>query len=212
VHAFQGKGRLTLIAPGRSYSGTGRLKGRLPSSLRVDVLDLFGRSLLNFASDGHRVEVLFPREGKMFYGPATPGNLAAFVPPGVTLPQALQILTGDLPLSTGEPTEWRLDGERNAYLMAWMNPGGSLQERLWVDAQSLYPVAEEWYGNTGRKVFTAHLSDFAKDRPQQISFKTANPETELRLAFSDMELNPPLNPDDLRVPELPGIEKIPFKP
>jgi hypothetical protein len=210
--SFQTRGRLTLIAPGRSYSGTGRLKGRLPSTLRVDVLDLFGRSLLNFASDGQRVEVLFPREGKMFYGPATPGNLAAFVPPGVTLPQALKVLTADLPLSAGEPAEWRLDPERHAYLMVWRNPDGSLRERLWVDEQSLYPVHEQWYGGDGKLAFAAELSDFAKDRPQQIKFKTTAPETELRLAFQDIELNPPLTPGDLKVPELPGVEKIPFKP
>jgi hypothetical protein len=212
LQSFQAKGRLTLIAPGRSYSGTGRLKGSLPSSLRVDVLDLFGRSLLTFASDGRQVEVLFPREGKMFYGPATPGNLAAFVPPGVTLPQALKVLTADLPLSAGEPAEWRMDAEHNAYLMVWMNSDGGLRERLWVDAQSLYAVKEEWYGANGKPAFTAELSDFAKDRPQQIKFKTTAPETELRLAFQDMELNPTFNPGDLKVPELPGVEKIPFKP
>lgn len=212
LQSFQAKGRLTLIAPGRSYSGTGRLKGSLPSSLRVDVLDLFGRSLLNFASDGRQVEVLFPRESKMFYGPATPGNLAAFVPPGVTVPQALKVLTADLPLSAGEPAEWRRDGERNSYLMVWMNPDGSLRERLWVDAQNLYPVKEEWYGDHGKPAFTAELSEFAKDRPQQIKLKTTVPETELRLTFQDLELNPPLSPGDLKVPELPGVEKIPFKP
>ncbi len=212
LQSFQAKGRLTLIAPGRSYSGTGRLKGSLPSSLRVDVLDLFGRSLLSFASDGRQVEVLFPREGKMFYGPATPGNLAAFVPPGVTVPQALKVLTADLPLSAGEPSQWLRDTEHNAYLMVWTNPDGSLRERLWVDAQSLYPVKEEWCGDHGKAVFTAELSDFAKDRPQQIKLKTTTPATELRLAFQDLEINPPLKPGDLKVPELPGVEKIPFKP
>ena len=212
LQSFEAKGRLTLIAPGRSYSGTGRLKGRLPSSLRVDILDLFGRSLLNFASNGQQVEVLFPREGKMFYGPATPGNLAAFVPPGVTLPQALKVLTADLPLSVGDPVEWRLDREHDAYLMIWKNPDGTLRERLWVDARSLYPVKDEWYGDHGKLAFTAELSEFSKDRPQRIKFMTTDPETELRLAFQDMDLNPPINPGDLNVPKLPGIEKIPFKP
>lgn len=212
LQSFQARGRLTLIAPGRSYSGSGRLKGRLPASLRVDVLDLFGRSMLHFASDGQQVEVLFPREGKMLYGPATPANLAAFVPPGVTLPQALKVLTGDLPLSAGGPDEWRLEGKGDAYLMLWRNPDGSLRERLWVDAQSLYPVKGEWLGDRGQPVFTAELGDFARDRPRQITFKTTSPETELRLAFQDMDLNPPLGPGDLRVPDQPGVEKIPFKP
>jgi hypothetical protein len=212
LQSFQAKGRLTLVAPGRSYSGTGRLKGRLPSTLRVDVLDFFGRSLLNFASDGQRVEVLFPREGKLFYGPATPRNLAAFVPPGVTLIQALKVLMADLPLSAGGPSEWRYDSEQDSYLLVWRNPDGSLRERLSIDARSLYPVKEEWYGDNGKLSFAAELSDFLSDRPQQIKFKTTNPETELRLAFQDMQLNPPLDAADLQVPLMQGVQKIPFRP
>ncbi len=211
LRSFQAKGRLTLLAPDRSYSGTGRLKGRLPSALRVDILDFFGRSLLNFASDGQQVEVLFPRENKLFYGPATPGNLAAFVPPGVTVPQALKILTADLPLSAGEPS-WSFDSEQDSYLLVWRNPDGSLRERLWVDGKSLYPVKEEWYGDNGKLSFVAELRDFAGDRPQQIKFKTTAPETELRLAFQDFQLNPSLDPADLQVPQMPGVEKIPFRP
>ncbi len=212
LDSFQTKGRLTLLAPGRSYSGTARLKGRLPSTLRVDILDFFGRSLLNFASDGQQVEVLFPREGKLFYGPATPGNLAAFIPPGVTVDQALKVLAGDLPLSAGEPAEWRHDTATEAYLLTWKNPGGSLKERLWVDSQSLYPVKDEWYGSDGRLSFTAELSEFAGDRPQQITFKTTEPVTELRLALQNMQLNPSFNRADLRVPHLPGVVRVPFRP
>ncbi|MDI6854758.1 MAG: hypothetical protein QME75_14280 [Deltaproteobacteria bacterium] len=212
LDSFQAKGRLTLIAPGRSYSGTARLKGSLPSTLRVDVLDFFGRSLLNFASDGQQVEVLFPRESKLFYGPATPANLAAFVPPGVTVDQALKVVAGDLPLSSGEPAEYRYDAATESYLLTWRNPGGSLKEKLWVDSQSLHPVKEEWYGSDGKLTFTAELSEFAGNRPQQIIFKTTEPATELRLALQDMELNPSFNRADLRVPQLPGVQRVPFRP
>jgi len=212
VQAFRAKGRLTVLAPGRHYSGTGRLKGRLPSALRVDVLDFFGRSLLNFASDGHQVEVLFPRERKLYFGPATPGNLAAFVPPGMTVSQALRVILGALPLSSGDPTEWRREAASEAYLLIWRNPNGSLRERLWIDAQSLHPVKEEWYGSDGRLVFVAELGDFSGDRPQQLRLTTTAPETELRLALYDFRLNPPLSDADLQVPALPGVQKIPFRP
>jgi hypothetical protein len=212
LQSFQAKGRLTLLAPRRNYSGTGLIKGSLPSTLRVDVLDFLGRSLLNFASDGQKVEVLFPREAKLFYGAATPRNMAAFVPPGVSLPQAIKVLTADLPLSAEAPAEWRHESEGGSYLMVWRNPDGTDRERLWVDERSLYPVKEQWYGRDGKLRFTAELSDFVADRPRRIIFKTTAPETELRLAFSEVQLNPDLSPADLRVPEIKGVEKIPFKP
>ena len=99
VQSFEAKGRLTLLSPQRNYSGTSLIKGRLPTTVRADVLDPLGRSLLNFYSNGLEVQVLSPKEGKLFKGEATPGNLAAFIPPAVTLPQALRLMTGDLPLS-----------------------------------------------------------------------------------------------------------------
>jgi hypothetical protein len=212
LQTFQARGRLTLLTPEQRYSGSGRLRGSLPSTLRVDVLDFFGRSLINFASDGQEVEVLFPREGKMLYGPATPQNLAAFLPPGVTLPQALKVITGDLPLSPGEPAEWRYEPGQNAYFLEWRNPDDSPTERLWVDAGSLHPAKVEWHGGDGRLVFSAELRDFVRDRPQQITFKTVEPETELRLALHDVQLNPTLSPAELKISPVQGVEKIPFRP
>jgi hypothetical protein len=212
LQSFQARGRLTLLTPEQRYSGSGRLKGILPSTLRVDVLDFFGRSLINFASDGQQVEVLFPREGKLLHGPATPQNLGAFLPPGVTLPHALKVITGDLPLSPGAPAEWRYEPRQNAYFLEWRNPDGSPRERLWVDGSSLYPVKEEWYGGDGRLTFSAELGDFVRDRPQQITFKTVEPETELRLALHDVQLNPPLSPAELKIAPVQGVEKIPFRP
>ncbi len=87
AESFQARGRITFLSPERNYSGTALLKGRLPLSLRVDIQDLLGRTLLSFGSDGDQVQVLSPNEGKFFTGPASPRNLAAFIPPGVSLPR-----------------------------------------------------------------------------------------------------------------------------
>ena len=103
VQSFAAKGRLTLLSPQQNYSGTSLLTGRLPATVRADVLDVLGRTILNFYTDGPEVKVLSPEENKLYQGPATPGNLAAFIPPTVTLPQALRLLVGALPLSPGHP-------------------------------------------------------------------------------------------------------------
>ena len=108
VQSFQAKGRITFLSPQQNYSGTALLTGRLPASLRADVLDFLGRTILSFATDGSEVKVLSPGENKLFQGPATPGNLAAFIPPSVSLPQALRLLVGALPLSQGPPQDFDL--------------------------------------------------------------------------------------------------------
>lgn len=214
LKSFQARGRLTLIAPGRSYSGTGRLTGAFPSTLRVGVLDFLGRSLLDFASDGRQVEVLFPREGKLYRGPATPGNLAAFIPPGLTLPQTLQLLTAKLPLSSGAPEEWRHEPGSGAYLLIWKQANGSLQERLWVAVEGLNPLKDEWYGADGNLTFTAEWSgaEGPGERPRKVTVRILNPATELRLAYQDFTPNPALSPADLTVPKPPGVAEVPLKP
>lgn len=211
IKSFQSRARLTLIAPGRSFSGTGRVQAGLPSSLRVDVVDLFGRSLMNFASDGARVEVLFPREEKLFTGPATPGTLAAFIPPGVTLPQCVRLLAGSVPFSEEVPATWQETVEDRGLVMTWTNPDGSVREKLWVAAGG-HPRKQEWHGTDGQPKFTAEFSDFAGPGgwPKQVKVQTAKPQTELRVAFGDLTVNPPLGPTDFTVPRPPGVTEAPL--
>jgi hypothetical protein len=201
--AFQARGRITFLSPERNYSGTVLLKGRLPHSLRVDILDPLGRTLLSFASDGAQVQLLSPGEGKFFQGPATPGNLAAFIPPGVSLPQTL-------PLSPGPPSWFEYHAAAGQYLLEWRK-NDIIQERLWVSGQGLYPVKEEYFGGGDRPRFVAELADFgasAPDLPGKITLKTEAPKMELRLAYRELRLNPPLGPVDLSLTPPPGLPVV----
>jgi hypothetical protein len=173
----------------------------------VDILDILGRTLLSLAANGDRVQVLSPNEGKFFHGPASPGNLAAFIPPAVTLPQALRLLVGALPLSPGPPSKFDYDPAAGQYLLEWRNDAG-LQERLWVAAQGLYPLKDEYFGGAPQPRFTAELADFGEtvpDFPGKITLKTEAPKLELRLAYKELSLNPPLSPADLTLTPPPGI-------
>ncbi len=214
IRSFQGKGRITLLSPEQNYSGTGLVAGRLPEALKADVLDFLGRSLLSFASDGREVQVFIPREGKIFRGPASPRNLAAFIPPGVTLPQAVRLLVGALPLSVGVPLRKEFDPAQGLYVFQWTNPQGGLQERLGLD-QELHPVKEEWYGEDGNLRFTAELAEYGSISPflpGKITVRTEKPRVELRLAYKDLLLNPDLKPSDLALQPAPGVQEVPLRP
>ncbi len=212
IQSFQAKGRITFLSPQQNYSGTALLAGRLPTSLKVDILDFFGRTILSFATDGAEVKILSPQENKLLRGPATPGNLAAFIPPTVSLPQALRLLVGALPFSPGPPDHFEYQTASGRYLLEWRQ-GSALAERLWVDAQGLYPVADEWFGGAATPRFTAELGGFgtlAPDLPEKITLKTATPKMELRLVYGDLKLNPPLTPADLTLTPPPGIVEVPL--
>lgn len=210
VQSFQAKGRITYLSPKQNYSGTALLTGVLPASLKVDILDFLGRTILTFATDGSEVKILSPHENKLLRGPATPGNLAAFIPPTVSLPQALRLLVGALPLSSGPPDRFDYEGATGRYRLEW-GQAGKLQERLWVEAQGLNPVSEEWFGGASEPRFTAELADFgavAPDLPEKITLKTATPKMELRLVYRELKVNPPLTPADLTLTAPPGISEV----
>jgi hypothetical protein len=212
VQAFQAKGRITFLSPQQNYSGTALLRGRLPASLKVDVLDFLGRTILSFATDGAEVKVLSPQENKLFQGPATPRNLAAFIPPTVSLPQTLRLLVGALPLSQGPPQNFEYEAATGRYRLEWRQ-GGALIERLWVEAQGLYPVQEEWFGGAPEPLFTAELANFgtlAPDLPEKITLKTSTPKMEMRLTYRDLKLNPPLTPAELTLTPPPGVVQVPL--
>ena len=212
VQSFQAKGRITFLSPQQNYSGTALLTGRLPASLKVDVLDFLGRTILSFATDGAEVKVLSPGENKLFQGPATPRNLAAFIPPTVSLPQALRLLVGALPLSQGPPQNFDYEAATGRYRLEWRQ-GGALTERLWVAAQGLYPVQEEWFGGAPEPQFTAELANFgalAPDLPEKITLKTTTPKMEMRLVYRDLKLNPPLTPAELTLTSPPGVVQVPL--
>ena len=205
--SFQARGRVTFLSPQRNYSGTILIKASRPAGLRVDIIDILGRTLLSFATDGTRVQVLSPGEGKFFQGPASPGNLAAFIPPAVTPPQALRLLVGALPLSPGSPSRFEYEPATGQYLLEWRQ-ADRLQERLWVAAQGLYPLKDEYFGGAERPRFTVELTDFGEavaDFPGKITLKTEAPKLELRLAYKELSLNPPLSPADLTLTPPPGI-------
>jgi hypothetical protein len=214
--SFEARGRLTLISPQQNATGTALLKGKLPETLKVTLKDPLGRAVLEFATDGRIVEILFPRENKLFRGPATSANLAEFIPPGVTVDQALRLMVGDLPLSSGAPTRVLAKPVEQMYVLEWLHPDGSLQERLWVAAGDLQPRKEEWYGAGGRLAFRAELGDFhqgAPGWPQQLKLVTPGPQAvELRLTYKDFTPNPPLNPRELGVFRPPGVAVLPLKP
>ena len=210
LESLQARGRITFLSPERNYSGTILIKARRPESLRVDILDLLGRTLLGFATDGSRVQVLSPHEGKLFTGPATPRNLAVFIPPAVPLSQVVPLLAGALPLSPGPPARFDYDPATDRYLLEWAQ-GGQLQERLWVAGQGLYPVQEEYFLGQSQPRFTLKLDKFGEagpDLPGQIIIQTETPKMELRLAYKELRLNPPLTPADLTLAPPPGIAVV----
>ena len=208
IETIEARGQITFLSPQRNYTGAARLKGRRPHHLRVDVRDPLGRSALSFYSDGLEVRVLVPQEGKLYRGPATPGNLAAFIPPPVTLEQAFRILTGDLLLlPEGSARLERLPSGQ--YRLELTSPQGGRQ-LLWVEPRFLNPVKMEWYGPAGQLLFTLEFEGYGSlpgGLPRKVRLYTERPQAELRFTYREVVLNRPLSEADLTLTTPPAVKE-----
>jgi hypothetical protein len=99
--------------------------------------------------------------------------------------------------------------------LEWRRPDGSLQERLWVKGTGWSPSKDEWYGNSGRMLFSAEMTDYgaqAPDLPGQIILRTENPQAELRFVYREMQVNPTLAAADLELKAPPAMTAVPLGP
>jgi len=115
-------------------------------------------------------------------------------------------------LSPGPAEHFEYQAAAGRYLLEWRQDG-RLTERLWVEAQGLAPVKEEWFGGAPEPRFTADLSDFGTlvpDLPGKITLKSTTPKMELRLVYGDLKVNPPLTPADLTLTRPAGMAEVPL--
>jgi outer membrane lipoprotein-sorting protein len=209
VNSFKARAQITLISPQRTYSGTAILRGQRPHRLKVEVRDILGRAIMGFYSDGQIVKVFFPQEGKLYRGPATPANLAPFIPPPVTLDEVLKALSGDPLFITGgrEHLAYEAGGR---YLLELTSPEGKGRELLWVDNRDFNPVRLEMYDRGEKRLFTLEFQDFGSlpaGLPKKVVLHTEKPKAELRLTYTEMTVNPPLTEADMALSAPPSVKE-----
>jgi hypothetical protein len=120
---------------------------------------------------------------------------------------------GAVPLSPGHPEVFKYEPGPDQYLLEWRAAAGYKAERLLVAARGLNPGVEDWYGGAPAPRFTATFADFgslAPDLPGKLTIKTAAPQIELRLAYTELLLNPPLQPGDLELTAPAGVSVVPL--
>lgn len=115
VASVRGEGALALDGPEGKGSAGIYLEAAVPASLRFEQLDFFGRPVSVLVSDGVRLGFYDAQAGRYVRGPATPENLARFVPVSVPMAELVAILTGRVPRLEGGRAELAPDVGRGRY-------------------------------------------------------------------------------------------------
>ncbi|MBW1952701.1 MAG: DUF4292 domain-containing protein [Deltaproteobacteria bacterium] len=215
IQSFEAKGRVTYISPDQKYNGTANFLGSKPQTLRVDVLNFWGQSALSIHTDGDELQILDYRQGKLFRGPVTTRNLAAFIPP-VKISELLEVLTGSVVLSPQGPAQMTYMAEQDQYRLDLSNQDRPGHTVLWVDAQNLQIMAGEWSDAQKQLLFKVKFQDYQPEGrytlPHQIILTTGDNKRQLRLHYRELTVNPQVTSEALTLMVPAQVQQVPFPP
>lgn len=211
---FQARGQFLLLTPDRNFQGNARFLVWQPDRLRLEVVNFWGQSLVTFLSDGADFRFLVYPEGKLYRGPATPGNLLRFIPFPVTLAGLLAIMTGHLDYENYQGAELLPAADPETYLLALTprdRPGRVILE---VARTGLQPVAARWYTPEGEIWLQVNWQDWQEQQgtrmPSEIRLADGANRYQLRLRYREIQTDIPLTLAAFAPPADTDLRELPF--
>lgn len=215
IQSFKAKGRVTYISPEQKYSGKALLVGHKPRTLRVDVLSFWGQSALSFFTNGQEMQILDYRQGKLYRGPVTPGNLADFIPP-VKVAELLEVLSGGVLLYRTGKAQMTYDPGPDRYRLELRSEDQNGHTVIWVDARNLEILTAQWSDAQGQRSFKVEFADFDyRSRyplPHRITLISGDNRRRLRVHYQELLLNPPLTSEALDLVAPAAVLEVPLGP
>lgn len=211
IRTVHGDAKLQLDSP----QGSGALAAYLwvarPDLIHLELLDFFGKPQSVLTVNGARFGLYQAQEGRYYSGPATPANLARFLP---------LVMAGEelALLMLGEPTplpdaELGLDQDLDAGAYRLTARAAHVTQRLWVHPRFLRATRAEVQG---AHPFTATFGNLqpvgvsgAGVFPRTLTLEAPSSRTRVELRYTDVKFNHPADPAlfELRPPEgIPLIE------
>ncbi len=200
--ALDGAAQVGLTVEGKYFSSRQFLLLERPDRLRTDVLTGFGQLVLQLASDGETFAVFLNTEvpGRFITGPASDENISRFLRLPLAVDDLLALLLHDPPLIAFQNSSVAVDGGRLRLLLS----GEGQRQELWFDRQKRlvgcrYSVAGEQKLAVEYDKFTA-----ADGFPRRIEIVVPGAETGLKVAFSELTLDPVPDAAQFSLKQPPG--------
>lgn len=169
-----------------------------PSLIRLDSVSLFGQLTMTVVADATRVSIYDPSQGTFLQGPSTAANLARFIGIPLATEDLAHLLTGYIRPGPEVPiTAIHVQTDDRTYLLRFLQPGGGLLQDAWVDPSQWLPTRVVRYGAHTLPVIDILYSDFrvlaeSLSFPFQLVIWLPRTDTEIRLQFLSVDLNPGL--------------------
>ena len=197
VEAPQGKGSVTLFAAVTH-----------PSFIHIEQLDFFGRPQGVLVTDGITFGLYLAQDGKYLRGPATPQNLARFLPLVMPPAELTAVMLGRAPRIPADSLEMRFD-DKTQQLVLVINRG-KVKQTLYVQPPS-YRVVKSSAENLD--AYELEFSDIATENgvtlPKRASLDARSAKTKVELVWKEVAINeaPDLTLFEFEPPEgIPVVE------
>lgn len=210
IVTVHGDGKLKLSTP----QGTGALSMFLwvsrPSFVHLETLDFFGKPQGVMTTDGTRFGLYQAQEVKYYTGPASPQNLARFLPIVMAPHELTMLMLGQPARVPYSDAKLEIDRQAGAYRLTLT--AGDVTQRLWIHPRFLRAIRSEI---EGPNPFTTTFEDLQPIGvtgsgifPRLVTLEAPEARTRVELRYVEVKFNhaPDLTLFEVAPPE--GVEAI----
>jgi outer membrane lipoprotein-sorting protein len=208
--------RTTLTSPQGRYHTRQTLLWRRPTSVRMDTLSPFGQPIMTLVADPTGASIYYPQEGRFLHGPATAPTFARVIGLPIDLEGVVPLLTGSLQLPPARRAAIYAQPDAGMSLLRFLDTGGRLIQDVWVDLDQQLPRRAIRYNTHGSPAVDIAYGDFRPvgDQvllPFELTIWVPHIETEVRLQFLTVDLNPGLPPTVFQLSPPAGVQVAPLE-
>jgi outer membrane lipoprotein-sorting protein len=189
---------------------------RRPALLRLDILSLFGQPSMSLAADAAQVLIYYPAQGTFFQGPPSAATLSRVIGLPLDVDEVAPLLMGYVrPSPAQQVSALYLQTDEAMHLLRFVGPDGQLIQDAWVDPDQLLPRRVLRYTALGTTAVDIAYSDVrhvteAFPVSHALTIWLPHMETEVRVQFLTVELNPGLSPAVFQLSPPAGVRIHPL--
>jgi outer membrane lipoprotein-sorting protein len=208
--------RVTVTSARGRYSTRQTFLWRRPATLRLDTLSLFGQPVMSLVADAAQISIYYPGEGTFFQGPARAATLARVIGLPLDVEEVAPLLMGYIrPPPAQHISTLYLQADEGMHLLRFLGVGGWLIRDAWVAPDELLPRRVIRYAQHGLAAVDIAYSDFrflteTFAAPHVLAIWLPHVETEVRIQFLTIELNPDLSPAVFHLTPPAGVRISPL--
>jgi outer membrane lipoprotein-sorting protein len=217
VRTLRAMARLVVTSPQGRYSTRQTMLWQRPSLLRLDTVAILGQPTMTLVADGQQVVIYYPQQGVFLQGSATATNLQRFIGLPLAAQDVAHLLTGHVPPASRQPGAGIVvQDDRGAYLVRFLDAAGDLRQDVWIEPGQGLPSRVVRYAAQAVPTIDVAYMDFRAltetfSFPFQVVIWLPRAETELRLQFLTVDLNPNLPHSVFEVAPPEGVQVVPLE-